>query len=85
MNNDSLGNVAACDATAHFPELLERVAAGEVITITEHGSPVARLIPVGPARSEATRREAISQMRQLASRNLLGGLRVRDLIAEGRK
>ena len=30
----------------HLPQLLERVARGETITITKHGAPVARLVPV---------------------------------------
>ena len=77
--------VGAYDAKTHFSELLDRVAAGEEITITRHGSAVARLIPVRAAPTEASRREAIRLMRQLASRNQLGDLRVKDLIAEGRK
>lgn len=86
MDNDSLANsVGDYDAKTHFPELLERVAAGEVITITQDGLPVARLIPAGKDASEAIRREAIAQMRRLASRNQLRGLGIKDLIAEGRK
>lgn len=77
--------VGAYDAKTHFSQLLERVAAGEVITITRHGSPVARLVPAAPASSAETRREAISAMRTLASRHRLRGLRVKDLIAEGRR
>jgi len=37
------------------------------------------------AAEQERRREAISRMRSLASRNRLRGLSVRDLIAEGRK
>lgn len=77
--------VGAYDAKTHFSELLERVAAGEQITITRHGAPVARLVPFQPVYSEDERRAAVAAMRQLASRNRLGGLSVRALIAEGRK
>ena len=38
--------VGSHEARAHFPRLLDRVAAGEEITITRHGVPVARLVQV---------------------------------------
>ena len=78
-------SVAASDAEARFPELLNRVESGEKITITRDGEPVARLVPMRPVISTECRREAIDAMRQLASRNRLDGLRLKDLIAEGRK
>jgi prevent-host-death family protein len=77
--------VGAYDAKTHFSELLERVAGGEVITITRHGSPVARLVPATAISSVEGRQEAILAMRRIAGRNRLGGLRVKDLIAEGRR
>jgi len=77
--------VGAHDATTQFSQLLERVAAGEEITITQHGQPVARLVPVTPSDSSESRRQAILKMRELASRNRLDGIPIRDLIAEGRK
>jgi prevent-host-death family protein len=85
MDKSDLNLVGAYEAKTHFSELLERVAAGEQITITRHGSPVARLVPVDPVFSDAERRAAVVAMRQLASRNRLDGLRVKELIAEGRK
>jgi len=69
----------------HFSELLERVTAGEEITITRQGTPVASLIPVPRIADEDERRAAIAAMRQLADRNRLDGLSVKALIAEGRK
>lgn len=76
--------VGAYDAKSHFSQLLERVEAGEEITITRHGSPVARLVPIRRATAEE-RRAAIQAMRDLAKGNRLGGLRIKDLIEEGRK
>jgi prevent-host-death family protein len=38
------------DAKTHLSRLLDRVAAGEQITIARAGRPVARLVPVEPAR-----------------------------------
>ena len=85
MESPGTDQVGAYDAKTHFSELLERVAAGEQITITRHGVPIARLVPFSPASSEEERRAAIAAMRQLAGRNRLDGLSVKALIAEGRK
>lgn len=40
------------EAKTHFASLIERVFAGESLTITKHGVPVARLVPLGaPVRT----------------------------------
>lgn len=39
-------NIGAYEAKTHLPRLLERVVRGESLTITRHGRPVARLVPV---------------------------------------
>ena len=85
MKASTANVVGAYDAKTHFSELLERVAGGEVITITRHGAPVARLVPAGLVSSVDSRREAVLAMRRIADRNRLGGLRVKDLITEGRR
>jgi prevent-host-death family protein len=38
--------VGAFEAKTHLSELLARVEGGEEVTITKHGRPVARLVPV---------------------------------------
>ena len=40
--------VGAFEAKTHLSELLVRVEAGETVTITKHGRPVARLVPPAP-------------------------------------
>ncbi len=77
--------IGAYEAKSHFSQLLERVEAGEQITITRHGTPIAQLVPVRPASSPESRRTVIQSMRELASRNRLEGLSVREMIAEGRR
>lgn len=79
------GDVGAYEAKTHFSELLERVENGEEVTITRHGSPVARLVPVRRGGTREGRKAAIEAMRQLAAGNSLKGLRIKDLIAEGRR
>ena len=75
--------VGSYEAKTHLASLLDRVAGGEQITITRHGVPVARLVPVG-TRSKANVRAAIQAIRELRMGNRLGGLKVRDMIADGR-
>lgn len=41
--------VGAFEAKTHLSDLLAAVEAGEEITITRRGRPVARLVPVAPA------------------------------------
>jgi prevent-host-death family protein len=76
--------LGAYDAKTRFSEILERVAGGEEFTITRHGSPVAKLIPVKKLSTLEERRMAIERMREIAERTSLGGLKIKDLINEGR-
>ena len=45
--------IGAYEAKTHLPRLLDRVARGESLTITRHGKPVARLVPVAGERERA--------------------------------
>jgi prevent-host-death family protein len=65
--------------------LLEKVAAGEEITITRHGAPIARLVPVKKDASPEERAAAIKRIHKLASGLSLRGLKIKDLIGEGRR
>jgi prevent-host-death family protein len=85
MGLGETGSVGAYDAKTHFSELLEKVEAGEEITITRHGTPVARLVPVKRKTSPEQRQAAIQGIRQLSKGLKLDGLKVRDLIDEGRR
>jgi len=77
--------VGAYDARSRFAELLDRVERGDEITITKRGTPVARLVPFVKLATAEDRRTAIAAMRRLAASNRLDGLRVKDLVAEGRR
>ena len=77
--------VGAYEAKTHLSELLEKVEGGEEITITRHGLPVARLVPVKRNASVDERAAAIGRIQKLGAGLSLGGLKVKDLIAEGRK
>ncbi|MDR0626872.1 MAG: type II toxin-antitoxin system prevent-host-death family antitoxin [Bifidobacteriaceae bacterium] len=79
--------VGAFEAKTHFAQLLDRVEAGELITITRHGRPVAHLRPGLPSgaisRQEAL--AALAAVKQWRSGSSLGRLTVRDAIDEGRQ
>jgi prevent-host-death family protein len=77
--------VGAYQAKTHLSELLDKVAAGEEITITKHGAPVARLVPVRVEASAEERAAAIRRIQQLAVGLSLGGLKIKNLINEGRR
>ena len=51
-------SVGAYTAKTHLPRLLDRIARGESLTITRHGRPVARLVPVQHADGERARQAA---------------------------
>jgi prevent-host-death family protein len=79
-----LNVVGAYVAKTHFSELLERAVSGEEITITRHGVPVARLVPARKTATREQRRAAIDSWIELSKGLSLGGLKIRDLINEGR-
>ena len=53
-------SIGAYEAKTHLAQLLDRVARGESLTITRHGKPVARLVPVAGDRDRA--REAAARI-----------------------
>jgi prevent-host-death family protein len=77
--------VGAYEAKTHLSELLEKVEAGEEITITKHGAPVAKLVPVKKEVRPEERVAAIDRIQKLAASLSLDGLKVKDLIREGRR
>ena len=79
-----MDTVGAYEAKTHLPKLLERVLKGERITITKHGVPVAVLQPPDPQKTADTR-SVIAELRKLRDKHTLGGLSIREMIAEGRR
>jgi prevent-host-death family protein len=63
---------------------VDRVAKGEEITLTKHGTPVAVLVPVGKSRAKDPGKVA-ERIRALRKGTKLEGITVRQLIEEGRR
>ena len=77
-----MDTVGSYEAKTHLSRLLDRVAKGEQITITKHGVPVAKLVPVGTS-GKLDRKAAIEAMKALGKGRSLG-IPVRQAIEEGR-
>lgn len=75
--------VGVYEAKTHLPRLLDAVEHGETITITRHGRPIAKIVPL--AAKKMTVEEAIADMREFRKTHSLRGLKIKDLINEGRK
>jgi antitoxin (DNA-binding transcriptional repressor) of toxin-antitoxin stability system len=77
--------VGAYEAKTRLPELLRMVEAGERVTITRHGRPVA-LLTAPTGLPETTAAEAVEALAEFGKGRRLGAtLSVLDLIEEGRR
>ncbi len=76
-------SIGASEARTHFAHLLARVANGERIVITKHGTPVARLVPFAKPDSARTRR-AISRLKAARKGRRLNGFSRKELRDTGR-
>jgi prevent-host-death family protein len=75
--------VGVYEAKTHLPRLLDEVEQGETITITRHGRPIARVVPVrGRQRSV---KEAIAALEEFRKGHTLGDITIKELIEEGRR
>ncbi|MCY3601417.1 MAG: type II toxin-antitoxin system prevent-host-death family antitoxin [Gemmatimonadetes bacterium] len=66
-----MDRIGAYEAKTHLPRLLDRVAAGESLTITRHGHPVARLVPVDEddrTRAREAARRILERRKRLPNR-----------------
>ena len=56
-------DIPATEANRDFSRLLREVQKGESFTVTSHGRPVARIVPVAEAVEQAAaRREAVARL-----------------------
>ena len=74
-----MNTIGSFAAKAHLVELLDRVARGEVITITRRGHPVAQLVPVSVTSNEARCRRYVEDLRHARAGQDRGASRGRVL------
>jgi prevent-host-death family protein len=77
--------VGAFEAKSRLGQLLDWVEAGEEVVITRRGKVVARLVPPSLASDRERSRRAVQKIRRMRKGVTLGGLRIKDLINEGRE
>lgn len=76
--------IGAFEAKNKLGQLLDMVEHGEEIVITRRGKEVARLVPAKGAFNRQAAREAARGIRDMSKGVTLGGLKLKDLIDEGR-
>jgi prevent-host-death family protein len=76
--------IGAFEAKNKFGQLLDWVEAGDEVVITRRGKVVARLVPPAGALNREAGLEVAARIRARRKGVKLGGLNVKELIAEGR-
>jgi prevent-host-death family protein len=76
--------IGAFEAKNKFGQLLDWVEAGEEVVITRRGKIVARLVAPAGTLSREAGREIAARIRARRRGVTLGGLEIKDLVAEGR-
>ena len=76
--------VGAFEAKSKLGTLLDWVEAGEEVLITRRGKPVARLVPDKHGFDRAKARAAAEGIIETRRGVTLGGLKIKDLVNEGR-
>ena len=81
--------VGAFEAKTKLAELLDKVEAGETVTITRRGKAVAKLVPAAVDAEERARRRAfiqeVKRKRAAWDRGAKPGATIADLIKAGRR
>jgi len=80
--------VGSFEAKTKLAELLDKVEAGETVTITRRGRPVAQLVPVRPENEQERMRalvEEIKRTRVGRGKPAGPGTTIAELIKAGRK
>lgn len=76
--------ISSFEAKTHFSQLLQRVKKGERITILNHNSPIAVIVPF--INNEMPNvQETIESLISFSNDKRLSGIPIKDLIDEGRK
>jgi prevent-host-death family protein len=76
--------IGAFEAKNTFGSLLDLVEKGEEVVITRRGRPVARLVPDTPRHDVERARRAAAEIIKMSKGATLDGLKIKDLINEGR-
>ena len=76
--------VGVVEAKNTLGTLLDQVEHGAEIVITRHGRAVAKLVPVHPGFDREKAKRAAAGLREASKGVMLRGLKIKDLVNEGR-
>jgi len=76
--------MGAFEVRDKFGQLLDQLEHGEEIVITRRGKAVAKLVPAEPGFDRDKARRAVAGILAASKSITLGGLKIKDLINEGR-
>ena len=76
--------IGSFEAKNKLSALLDQVELGAEITITRRGKAVARLVPAEPGFDRKKAKRAIDGLRQASKGVMLRGIKIKDLINQGR-
>ncbi|MBP9691922.1 MAG: type II toxin-antitoxin system prevent-host-death family antitoxin [Alphaproteobacteria bacterium] len=76
--------VSTYEAKTHLAELLRKVKGGERVLITKHHIPIAVIMPTAPQRKRSVK-ETVEAMKRFRKGNTLQGLKLKEMIEEGRR
>jgi len=79
-----MSEIGAFEAKNRLGSLLDRVERGEEIVITRRGKAIAKLVPVDTGFDRAKARRAAAGLIDTSRGVILGGVKIKDLIEEGR-
>jgi prevent-host-death family protein len=77
--------IASSEAKNKFSELLDQVEHGAEIVITRRGKAVAKLVPAEPGFDREKAKRAVAGLLEASKGVKLRGLKIKDLINEGRE
>ena len=77
--------IGAFEAKNTLSALLDLAESGEEVVITRHGKEVARLVPPTGTINRNAAREAAQRIRDMSKSVTLDGLKIKDMINEGRR
>jgi prevent-host-death family protein len=83
MESAAKASVGIYELKTHLSSVLDRVSAGETVTVTRHSTPIAYITPA--TAGSRTPAEAASSLRLSRPGRSLAGTSLRELIDEGRK
>lgn len=77
--------IGTYEAKTKLPDLLHRVEAGECVTITRNGKPVAKLVPFDERTPGKAASDIVQAIRRIRQRAKPGKPSIQQLIDQGRR